>query len=424
MKRFAALITVTVFLAASVLYAEEITLSLDEAIAIALRDNPDVVLKTEDIRKAKAKLAEAHSGLFPEINLQGGWNNTRGFYTRDISQIDSNVQLKWYLYRGGGTINTIKSGEAGIEVTRALLDKAKLDTVFNVQGAFYTLLLADNFASLNKEILRNTQAHLEYLQARYQNGQSSQSEIISIKSSLANVEEAYQASLNQIEASSSLLKNLLHLEDRISLKAKGGFEYEPKEVAYDEAMLQAMRSRPEIRQFEAQEKQAKSGVEIAKAGGRPTIYASWDYFSASRQTGQFSPDPVKGWSDFNIIGVTFSWPIFDGWATKARVDQALVDLKEAEILKDKVKRDIVLELKNAYLGLKNSVSMIKSAESDLALYQDTLNVSTEKFKNGIASSLGLDDARLGFNVASFNQKQAVYEYIIAKNNFERATGGK
>ena len=423
MKKAAFFIMIIIFSLPLILRAEEIALTLDEAVSIALRDNPDILLKVEDIKKAKAKLAEERAGLFPTLTVSGGLKNTRGFYDKDIPEADIGVSLKWYLYRGGMVVNTIKSSQFGIDVSQAILDKTRLDTVYSVQKTFYTLLLANEFAKLNKEILDNSKMHLEHIEARYSSGQSSESDILGIKSSLSNVEEAYTASLNQIEASSALLKNLLHLDENVDLKAQGKFDYEPKEVAYDEAILKAMRERPEIRQYEAQEKQAKSGIEIAKSQGRPTIFASWDYYSSSRQTADYSIHPVKGWEDYNVLGITFSWPIFDGWLTKAKVDQAIVDLKEAGILKDKVKRDIALELKDAYLALRDAVAKIKSAESELVLYTDTLSVGQEKFKAGIASSLDLDDITLGFDVAGFNQKQAIYDYISAKNNFERATGG-
>jgi outer membrane protein TolC len=423
MKRLILLSIILGFFFAPLLKAEEISLTLEESLAIALRDNPDVLLKETDLKKAKAKLAEAHAGLFPTVNISGGWQETRGFYSKDISEIEGGANLRWYLYRGGMTINTIKLNEYGIAVSQAILDKAKLETVYSVQKAFYTLLLADEFARINKGILDNAKRHLEYLEARYLNGQASESDILSIKSSLGNVSEAYEVSLNQIESSAGLLNNLLHLEEKIVIKTGGQFSYEPKEVAYDEAILKAMSNRPEIRQYEAQEKQAKHAVEIAKAGGRPNIFSSWDYYTTSRQMGAYSPDPIKGWQDYNIFGVTISWPIFDGWQTKAKVDQAIVDLKQVQLLKDKVTQDIALELKNAYLDLRNAIAKIKSTDSELLLYTDTLKVAKEKYNGGIASSLDLDDVTLGFDVALFNQKEAIYDYIVAKAKFEKATGG-
>lgn len=412
---------VFIILFPSIIAAAEISLSLDEALAIALRDNRDILLKREDIKKAKEKISEAKGGLFPSLNFTGTWADTRGLYAKDIASVKTQATLKQYLYKGGKIINTIKYDKYGLSIAEALLDKAKLETLFSAQKAFYTFLLAQEFSRLNKEILDNVKAHLSSLQLRYQNGQASESDILNIKKSMSNIEEVYEDSLNQVEASQALLKNLLYLEDNITISAQGEFFYEQAEIVYDEAFLKAMKTRPEIRQYEAKYEADKKSIELAKSESRPAIYASWDYYSSSISSLTFSP--AKAWNDYNVAGISFSWPIFDGWATKAKVEQAIVDLKETELSKQKIFRDIALELKNAYLSLKSSIAGLKTAESDLETYKDNLSQIIQKHRDGIASSLDLDDAGLSYKVSMFNQKQAIYDYIIAKAGFDKAAGG-
>jgi len=421
LARGASFIIILIFVFPFVLKAEgqEISLTLDEALAIALRDNRDILLKTEDVKQAKLKIAEAKASLFPTLNFTGTWTDTRGYYTKDLIQTNAQATLKQYLYKGAKTINTIEQNKSKLEVSGALLDKTRLEVVLNVKKAFYTLLLAQEFSRLNKQILDNTQAHIEMIEARYQYGEASQSDVLRIKESLSSVKEAYAASLNQVEASLSLLKNLLYLDEEVKVMPDGQFAYELREVAYDEAFLKAMKSRPEIRQYEAQERVDKKAIEITKADNRPNIYASWDYYSRSH----LAAGTAKNWNDYNVIGVTFSWPIFDGWATKAKVEQAIVDLKETRLTKEKVTKDIALELKNAYLDLKNAIAKMSSMQAQADLYQDTLLVTQDKYKSGIASLLDLHDASLSYEVSLFNQKQAIYDYIVAKAKFEKATGG-
>lgn len=403
------------------LNAEEISLTLGEAVVISLRDNSEVLLKQEEVKKAKAKIAESRADFFPTLNFTGSWAQSQGYYSEDLGQTATQTTLKQYLYQGGKTINTLKYNGYNLEVVEALLDKTKLDTVTKVEKAFYTLILANEFSVLNQRILKNTNQHLKFLKERYKNGQTSKSDILKIKEALAQVKQAYQAALNQSESALTLLKNLLSLDKEVKIKPLGHFSFQPKEITYDEAIIKAMAERPEIRQYEAQSQADKKAIEIAKADGRPSIYASWDYYSRSHTSLTFLP--TKAWQDYKVIGVTFTWPIFDGWQTKAKLEQAIVDLKETQILKDKVFRDIALELKNAYLDLKNTLLKVKSTQVELDLYKDTLSVSKEKYRFGILSYLDLNDAILAYQVSLFNQKQAIYDYIIAKSNFNKATGG-
>ena len=420
MDRRILFIIISILLFPCILKAEEISLTLDEAVAIALRDNRDILLKTEDIKKAKEKIAEAKASLFPTLSFTGGWTNTRGYYSKDLAQdYSTQTTLKQYLYKGGKTINTIKQNEYKFAVSEAILDKTKLETVLNVKKGFYTLLLAQEFNNLNKVILDNTQAHLKTMEERFQGGEASESDILRIKESIASVEGAYEASLNQAEASQSLLRNLLYLDEKVQIKPDAQFIYEPREIAYDEAFLKAMQTRPEIRQYEAQIKADKKAIEIAKADNRPNIYASWDYYSRSH----ISATTAKNWNDYNVMGLTFSWPVFDGWQTKAKVEQAIVDLKETQLTREKTIKDIALELKNAYLSLKNAIAQIKATESEVKVYSDNLASVKQKYQQGIASFLDTNDANLKYAVSIFNKKQAVYDYIIATSSFDKATGG-
>lgn len=420
MKRLIFGSIIFIFLLAGVVNAQELTLSLDEALLIALRQNRDILLKAEDVNKAKEKIAEARAGLYPALNFTGTWSDTRGYYAEDLSSTTTQTTLKQYLYKGGKVINTIKYNGYSFEVSEALLDKARFETVLSVKKAFYALLLAEELAKLNKGILGNSQGHLDVLRIRYSEGQASESDVLKVESALSSVQQAHEASLNQVESGLVLLKNLLYLDEEVKINTRGGFSYEYKEIAYDEAFLKAMKSRPEIRQYEAQLEANKKSIELAKADTRPNIYASWDYYSRSHAAAATQ----KGWNDYNILGLTFSWPVFDGWAARAKLQQAMVDLKETQLTKEKTVKDIASELKNAYIELKNAILNIKTAEDQIVVSEDLLEVAETRYKEGQASTLDLDDAKLAYQVSLFNRTQAIYDYIVAKAKFDKATGGQ
>lgn len=419
MKKVIIISILGILIFANFVKAEEIIpLTLDEAITIALRDNRDILLSTESVKKAKLKISDSRSSLFPSLTFTSTYSSTNGLYSDALNQATTQTTLKQYLYKGGKTINTIKYNQYNFEVSQALLDKTKLDTIFDVTETFYTLLLAEDFAKINKLILENTKEHLAVIEARFQNGEASQSEILAIKESLANIEQVYRASQNEVEAAEVLLKNLLYLDDIVKIQCQGQFVYEPREVAIDDALLTAMKIRPEIRQYEAQEKADKAAIEMARADNRPSIYASWDYYSRSH----VSATTTKGWNDYNVVGVTLSWPIFDGWSTKSKVEQAIADLKKTQLTKEKTIKDIALEIKNAYIDMKDAIGKIRATESEFAVYQDNLSVVRDKYDAGIASSLDLDDANLKYNLTDFNKKQAIYDYIIARDTLDKAKG--
>jgi len=417
--KIAAFTILFIIVISSAALAEEISLTMDEAIALALRQNRDVLLKSVDVEKAKAKINEARSGLYPDLNLTSAWSRNNGYYAKDFSVFNYQLGAKQYLYKGGKTVNTIKYNEYLTDASQAILDKTKLDLLLNVKKVFYTLLLSNRYANLNRMILKNTNWHLNFIEARYKNGLASGSDILVIKSSLDSVSQAYEASVNQIDSSQAVLNNYLYLEKDVRIVPKAELSYTEEEVIYDQGLLHALRSRPELRQYGAQEMAARKAIDIAKADKRPSIYASWDYYCRDRA----AAGSAKNWNDNNIIGITFSWPIFDGWETRSKIEEAVSDLKSARITKEKAISDIRLEFTDAYLALKNAIAKIDAVESDLKVYRDNLLSLKEKFRHGIVSFLDMDDAILKYSISKFNKTQAIYDYVTAKSNFDKAMGG-
>ena len=419
MKKLACLIIIFACFFCRIALAEEISLTIDEAINMALRDNRDILLKAEDVNKSKAAIREARADLYPSLTLSGTWSRNNGYYSKDFSSSSYQVGAKQYLYKGGETVNTIKYNEHLLNVNQAVLDKTKLDIVLSVKKSFYTLLLANQYAEINKSILKNTRSHLEYLGARYEKGLASHSEILWIKSSLESVKQAYENSLNQIESSRALLNNYLYLNKDVEIIPEGELSYTEEEIVFDQGLLYALGKRPEIRQYDSQIKASEKSVDIAKSGNRPSVYASWDYYNRTHS----AAGTGKNQSDNNIMGITFSWPIFDGWAAKSKIEQAMVDLKSARLLKEKAVSDIALDFRNAYISLKNAIVKIDATESDLRVYNDNLKSAREKFKQGIVSSLDLDDAALKYSISRFNRDNSIYDYIVAKSSLDKAMGG-
>ena len=405
-------------------HAEEkpVILTLDEAIELAVRDNRDILLNQEKLAQARLKIQEAKSGFLPEVNLSSTAARTRGLYRKDITQYSTSAGIKQYLYKGGETANTLRQARYKSQVEEQVLAKTIDEIILEVQKAFYTLSIAKELAQMNERILENSDRHLESMLLRYEEGEASESEILKSRSLLDEAKSLYESSLNQREQASALLKNLLYLEEKTNLDIQGDFEYAPREIAIDEAILKALSLRPEIRQFDAQAQADKALIEIARAANRPSIYGSFDYYSRSTTSLTFSPS--KGWQDYNVAGVTLSWPIFDGWATKYKVEQAVSDFKQTQILQNKLKVDISAQVKEAYLTLKTALVKLNPAKRDIELYENNAKVIQARYNDGISSDLDLEDARLAFLISQFNHKQYIYDCLSAKAKLDKAMGGE
>lgn len=418
MKKIIFLIIAISILAVNPLWAKEVYLTLDEAIAIAIRDNRDALLKAEDVKKAQAKINEARAQLYPSLSTTATLGRSRGYYAKDFSSLNYQVTAEQNLFKSGKMLGTIAYYEYLAGAQKAALDKTKIEIILNVKKSFYTLLLAYRFAHLNKRIVQNAKDHLKFMTQRYQHGQASESDLLNIRDDIASASQIYDSSMNQIDATQALLRNYLAVDNAVRITPRGDFRYTKEDIVYDMLLLEALKKRPEIQQYELQERAAKQNIDIAKTDTMPSITASWDYYGRDHA----AASAAKNWSDSNAIGITVSWPIFDGFATKSKIEQAQIDLRAAQITREKIASDIALELRNAYILLKNALDEIQATESELKFYKNSLATTKEKYRYGMASFLDTKDALLKYAVSLFNRQQAIYDYVIAKSNIDKAIG--
>src|SRR4030042_3800472 len=115
------------FLLTSLARAEEVTPTLTEAVAVALRDNRTVLISAEEVSRAKAKITESQAVLWPSLSLVVGRSYTQELLPKNFDQTQGQATLKQYLYQGGKTTNTIAQSEYLAQAQQAALDDTKLE---------------------------------------------------------------------------------------------------------------------------------------------------------------------------------------------------------------------------------------------------------------------------------------------------------
>ncbi|MFA5338304.1 MAG: TolC family protein, partial [Candidatus Omnitrophota bacterium] len=173
----ASLFMVFVFIFISNALAEDIALTLDEAISIALRDNRNVLMSANEIKKAKAQINEAWSMALPSLTVGVDRDRTSNLTEKPYSTTEIHAGIKQNIFQSGRIYNTIKQNEYNKQVKQALYDKEKIEIVLNVKKAFCTLMLSEYFLDLNSKVLKNTKMHLDFTKARYEKGQASQLDV-------------------------------------------------------------------------------------------------------------------------------------------------------------------------------------------------------------------------------------------------------
>ena len=136
-------------------------------------------------------------------------------------------------------------------------------------------------------------------------------------------------------------------------------------------------------------------VQATKAAYYPTLslvgnYA-WQGLGAKFPIGNGKSQGVY-WSDYASVGLSLNIPIFNGFLTKSKVDQAKIQLETLEQdLKD-TKLSMSLDYRNAKAQMENSLDAIKNQKANMELAQTVLDNTRSNYQYGLATLTELLDA--------------------------------
>ena len=197
---------------------------------------------------------------------------------------------------------------------------------------------------------------------------------------------------------------------------EGKLHAERKQVNIEQAITTALARRPEIHQFEIQEQIGEKQIKIARAGNKPMFSTFGNYVFNDSESQVFG----TAWN----VGVRIQVPIFDGFATRAQVNQARINLDQLRTNKDQILDSIKLETKAAVFDLQEAQKLIEVQEGIVEQAAEALRIANAQHEIGLITGVELTDIEMSYTQAQVNQLQAIHDYIVAVARVERAMGSR
>ena len=163
---------------------------------------------------------------------------------------------------------------------------------------------------------------------------------------------------------------------------------------------------------------SKQSIEAAKAGSRPQVEAMFNYEGKSNDMGEMFDSRHDNWN----AGIQVRIPIFDGFAAKAKVDEAKARYTQAAFEKDDLAEQVALEIKHACLDLAEAESIIESHTKRIANVREALKIAETRYLNRVGTNLDVLDAQVSLSQVEKDLSEAIYDYETAKAYLERSIG--
>ncbi|GEP51468.1 transporter [Flavobacterium noncentrifugens] len=432
---------ITLLLLAFAAKAQEVkTLTLKDALTYALENKSDAKKAKLDIENSEYQITEVRSRALPQISANGNTtynpilqlNALPGdFFGAPGTTILAPLGQKWTSSAGVSLTQTIfdqavfiglkaaKTTREFYQVNAQLTEEQVIERVAN--NYYQVYVKRQNLNVLDSNYV-NTEKVRNIIKGQFDNGLAKKIDLDRIVVKLSNINTMRQQALNDVQLQENALKFYMGMpiETKIVIPQT---EFEVTPTALAEKPNTSLRT--EYKLLETQEKLLTYQKKSIVAEYYPTlsISGSYNYLGQGPELPLFAkPEDGVYWSDFATIGLSLKIPIFTGFSTKSRVQQA--DIKIRSLKEDMTDTKLSLDLayENSRTQIDNSIITIKNQKENVQLAEEVLSNTRNNYTQGLAPLTDVLDSENALTEAQNNYTSALLDYRLAEIQLVKSQG--
>ncbi len=458
------------------------SLTLDDAITTARRNNPNYLIVANNVRSQTATLRETYSALLPNVSsrLSVGYQQAGTQFVSGVAlgangdTYQSSYSLGVGYGISGAALFAPRQARANRDAAEADVTSQAEATRAQVTNQYIAALKSQAQANLADSLVASATGQLDLAQAKMEVGAAT---IVDIRTAEVAVG---QAQVNQVTTHNQAVIDKIRLFQYMGVPADTSVQLTTKfaisepPFTLDSVLSLAKRLNPDVAADESRRFAAQMGVRSAQMsyfpslslstgwGGNAFSYADPNYLvglasgqaassfascmtldsirtrsglgGVTCQSGTLTPQQIAnvraGNNAFpfnftkNPLGVSaaLSLPIFNNYQREAQVEQARVQRDNADYTLKARNLQLTTDVTNAYLTLIAAAKTVHLQEQTAEKASEDLAAVTEKYKVGAATYLDVITARGLYETAEIGRVNSIYDYHTAFANLESAVG--
>jgi outer membrane protein TolC len=399
---------------------------LAEAVAVALRQNPDALTSESQVHEAEGARTESKGGFFPKLHLDANFQQYNAQFGIPFggSLLIVRDQFTWLFspsliqpLTGLWSIyDQYKIADYGVDVANVKRRTARREVAFEVAQAYYRLLEAQRLAEVADASVAQLEAQQKQAQSLFDNGVIGKNDLLRAGLALATARQRAIQSRGEVTLARGQVDTVLGNPTDTPFEPVP-FAGEPPAVqdpSIQAAEGRAVAQRLELIVVDRSIAQADHGVAAAKKKYVPQINAIANYTHLGGQ-------PFAA-ADAEYFGLFASWDVWDWGTTGGGVDQAAEKLEQARIARKKVEDQVRLEAREAFVNAETARQALGVARTAVEQAEENYRIVSKKFEANAATSFDVVDAEALLTQARAQVQSGLYDYLIARAALERATG--
>jgi outer membrane protein TolC len=443
-------------------------MTLNDAVQIALKQNPDILNAIQQIRLTRGQLIEVSAQAVPQLTINSSYNQqqvdlvTNGAGSRgspieltdgrgrSVSAVEIpnpsggrptvlslgdggggavqnqtwNIQFRatQLVFDGGATFSGIKAGSAAYNSAFFSLRSTIDNIISQVINQFYQVVLNRALIVAQEQNVALLQQQVTDQQNRYEAGTVPRFNVLQAEVALANALPPLIQVQNAYRISTYQLVRLLGMDypkghpSEVPFNVVGSLGYSPRKIETDESIRVAIARNPSLKAQRQTVLANAANVNVQIAGWFPSINANAGYEFTNDLASQNLSNTIGGY----FFGATGTWNVWDGGATYGRVSQAKAQLMQAKNNYDNGVRQVVLDVQQAISNLQQAQETIDSQTASVVQATEALRLSKERLDAGAGTQLDVLNAQVQLLTAQSNVLQARFDYIAAMSAYDLA----
>ncbi len=396
-------------------------LSLKDAYRLSVQSHEDVKIAGNDVELARSDIRKSDAAFLPSITAEGSFEkfttNKRasGFLLQPDNSRILNLNVSQPVFSGGASWHGRKAAILSMKKSREGLKAAGESIMRDTARAFFSVLKAEKEVEIEQASLKRSHERKEVAAARFEVGETTKTDLLRAESEVAGAEAALITARSSLRNARNIFRRFVPLAGELRLKdpsIEADISLNPRGL-----IRTAYKNRLDLTQSELDREIATMEVKKAWSGFLPTVRVDGNYIRRDR-------NPSTSFLLKESISATaiVSYPLFEGGLRMAEYNEAKTKLKIEGLRLRSLKRDIVVEVRQAYNDVMEKEAIIKSLKRQKKFAKENYKMVFEQFKSGVATNVDVTDANTELLSADRSLMNARFDLELAVVELSYAVG--
>lgn len=391
--------------------AEQV-LSLEQAVLIALKNNPGFSQQVNALETAEISVSQQRADFYPDLNASvAGQDSSQADWSLS-TELSSTLNL----FNGFADSAALKNAELELDAVQETLTREQQTLVFETFSNFVQVLTNQALILVKDENLQENRKLLEQIETFQQAGRLALSDLYQQQAETKQAQQDLLEAQQTLNDNKLLLMQIMGLPPMIDYRAAAP-DFDSLSTAQTDADLErlmaaALSNRADIKAQQHQIEAAGQQVRQARAGQLPKLDLFTKLASGYRSSGDedYSEQLLDDSLDATV-GISLTIPIFDRHLTRNEIAKAKIEQRNEQLALKEKQLQVGLEIEQAIQARRTTQQQIEVVDSKLTSARQSLQSYEERYRVGASTLVELSQARTAYVTAAFDQIEASYNLV-------------